>query len=1122
MNELDLFAAAIALTDPVERAALLERECKDRPELRVRMEALLGAAAASHSPIDGPVAVFERTREFTPQPSGAEGPTTGYRGPGEQAGAVIAGKYTLGEVIGEGGMGSVWRAKQTEPVKRFVAVKLIKAGMDSRQVLARFDAERQALALMDHPNIAKVLDGGLHEHRPFFVMELVKGTPITDYCDTNKLTPRQRLELFVQACQAIQHAHQKGIIHRDIKPSNVLVALYDDKPVVKVIDFGVAKATGGTLTETTIDTGFGGVVGTPQYMSPEQATFNNIDIDTRSDVYALGVLLYELLAGSPPFSGEELKKKGFLEILRVVREEEPPRPSTKLSTADALPSLSANRGTEPKKLTGLLRNELDWIVMRALEKDRTRRYETANGFAADVLRYLAGEPVLAHPPSVGYRLRKFVRRHKGDVFAAGLVLLTLVGGIIGTTWGLIDADRARQAEEGQRKIAEAEKAKAEDREQQAIEAVKRFRDAVANNPGLKNDPSLGPLRQTLLQEPLTFFKSLRTRLEADNDASVKSLARLADASFELGLLSDQIGDKQDALAAFQETLAINQKLVEANPTDTPFQLGRASTYNAIGVLLTDTGKPEEAQQALENALAIWQRLADADPGNMLLQEKLAMTHNNIGNLFDESGTMAAALSACEAAEAIRRKLADANPAVVEYQKALATSRSNRGRLLANIGNPAEAIKALNSAREILENLVDANSKDSDIQRYLAVIHFNSALVFERTRRSAAALAAYETSRAIYQQLTKAHPTVSDYQHGLVVTNQGIALLHAEMRKPAAAQQAYQAAIVACQKLVDANPTVTDFQVELASIHHNQGILLQNTGKLDEAKKEYETALDLQEKLARAQPEAPRLASHMGAFLNDLATLEKAAARFANARERLREAVQWQQKALEINPEHPTYRQFLCNHYANLIDVCNALQDTEGATEAANRFNALHALDPSWKAMDDRLQAVVGGDPPQDNAERLKLAEHAAASKRYAQATKLFAEVLESDPEFAESHVLRFNAACTAVLAGVGKGQQAPALDDAAMAQLRAQGLRWLEEALAFFDKRLDSADNRQYSAIADALQYWRQCPDLASVRVERDLSRLPVEEQQMWRVFWAKVDTMLSGFRLGHKENSHD
>ncbi len=441
----------------------------------------------------------------------------------ESPGTVI-GPYKLIEPIGEGGMGSVWMAQQTEPVKRLVAVKLIKAGMDSRQVIARFEAERQALALMDHPNIARVLDGGTTSGgRPYFVMDLVKGVPITRYCDEHHLTPRQRLELFIPVCQAVQHAHQKGIIHRDLKPSNVLVALYDGKPVPKVIDFGVAKAAGPQLTDKTLVTGFGAIVGTLEYMSPEQAEVNQLDIDTRSDIYALGVLLYELLTGSPPFRRKELTQAGMLEMLRVIREQEPSKPSTKLSTAEGLPTLAANRGTEPAKLTKLVRGELDWIVMKALEKDRNRRYETANGFAMDVQRYLADEPVLACPPSAGYRLRKFARRNKGGLAVAALVLFFLVLLGSGVGWVVRDrsareAEAARQRRERQAKVAgevesifgEVDRLEKEQKWPEALEAARRAEAAVA---GGEADPSIaGRVHQRL--KDLAFIDRLeRIRME---------------------------------------------------------------------------------------------------------------------------------------------------------------------------------------------------------------------------------------------------------------------------------------------------------------------------------------------------------------------------------------------------------------------------------------------------------------------------------------------------------------------------------------------------------------------------------------------------------------------------------
>jgi serine/threonine protein kinase/Flp pilus assembly protein TadD len=440
----ELFLAALAVA-PSERDAWLERACGQDVELRHCLEMMLAAHEQPQSLLD---------RE-TPTTGSGEGATAADV---ERPGTMI-GPYKLLQQIGEGGMGTVFMAEQQQPVQRKVALKIIKPGMDSSQVIARFEAERQALALMDHPNIARVLDAGetppayaRGSPRPYFVMELVKGVPLTTYCDQHRLTPRERLELFVPVCQAVQHAHQKGIIHRDLKPSNVLVALYDGKPVPKVIDFGIAKATGPKLTEKTVFTEFGAVVGTLEYMSPEQAELNQLDIDTRSDIYALGVLLYELLTGTTPLEKKRLKVGALLESLRIIREEEPPRPSTRLSTTEELPSIAVKRGLEPKKLSGLVRGELDWIVMKCLEKDRDRRYETANGLARDLERYLHDEPVQAGPPSAGYRLRKFVRRNKRALTTVAFLGVMLLVAGAAVTASIVSAARDR---EERSKLAEA-------------------------------------------------------------------------------------------------------------------------------------------------------------------------------------------------------------------------------------------------------------------------------------------------------------------------------------------------------------------------------------------------------------------------------------------------------------------------------------------------------------------------------------------------------------------------------------------------------------------------------------------------------------------------------------------
>ncbi len=416
MNEREIFLAAKAINDTSEREAYLESVLPDDPSAIRRIHNLIAADhddSFMNMDTTEPLAATSDL-QLIEQPGGTVGP------------------YKLLEQIGEGGFGVVFMAEQIEPVRRTVALKVIKPGMDTRQVIARFEAERQALAIMEHPNIAKVLDAGTTESgRPYFVMELVKGIPITKFCDQRRLDMTARLKLFVSVCQAIQHAHSKGVIHRDIKPGNVLVAMYDDQPVPKVIDFGVAKATGQQLTEKTLHTGFGAVVGSLEYMSPEQASFNQLDIDTRSDVYSLGVLLYELLTGSPPLSLDELRRIGLLESLRMVRESEALRPSIKLGTSETLASLAANRRVEPARLRAIVKGDLDWIVMKALDKDRNRRYENVTGLSEEVTRFLHGEPVLAHPPSQIYLLKKLaLRRWRTFATAAAVLILVATVGLL--------------------------------------------------------------------------------------------------------------------------------------------------------------------------------------------------------------------------------------------------------------------------------------------------------------------------------------------------------------------------------------------------------------------------------------------------------------------------------------------------------------------------------------------------------------------------------------------------------------------------------------------------------------------------------------------------------------------
>jgi eukaryotic-like serine/threonine-protein kinase len=666
-----IFHAASELHDPQSRSAFLDRACGADSALRARIETLLAAdARASRFLGEDPLEM-----------DSGSGPLKTVITPTLQSGSDQIGRYKLLQKIGEGGMGVVYMAEQREPVIRKVAIKIIKPGMDTRQVVARFEAERQALAMMDHPNIARVLDGGVTDTgRPYFVMDLVQGLPITQFCDERKFSTRARLDLFLEVCSAIQHAHQKGIIHRDLKPTNILVTLHGDKPVPKVIDFGIAKATQQRLTDKTLFTQFQHFIGTPAYMSPEQANLSGLDIDTRSDIYGLGVLLYELLIGKTPFDGNDLLKVGLEEMRRTILEKEPPRPSTRLQALhrDELTTTAKRRLTEAPKLIHQLRGDLDWIVMKCLEKDRNRRYETANGLATDIKRHLGNEPVIARPPSAVYRFQKLVRRNKLQFGAATFALSALLIGLGVSTW---QAVRATRAERDARAVKDflVEQLLAANPYMQGVSdsnwrgLLKRVERAVESR--FANQPLMeAELRMALAEASYGLEDHFNITAQFEKALQIRRRAlglKHSDTLWTIACTAqsyDYLGRLRDAQKMLAEPLA----LIEARPH--ALSVGEAEILYTHGSLLRKAGLPVEALSYQEKAMAVAKQYAD--PKSFRFQNKivgLSYTMLQAGRTNEADASFAEGLQQAE------RHFGADHPMTAEFHKGRAIRLYGMGR-----------------------------------------------------------------------------------------------------------------------------------------------------------------------------------------------------------------------------------------------------------------------------------------------------------------------------------------------------------------------------------------------------------------------------------------------------------
>jgi serine/threonine-protein kinase len=1146
------------------------------------------------------------------------------------------GRFRILRPHARGGLGTVSVALDEE-LHREVALKEIQERYaNEEQPRLRFQLEAEITGGLEHPGVVPVYGLGHHpDGRPFYAMRFVRGVslkeavahfhsqsdgqcagegrqpvsqsgsrandddpfetktpaPVTGravaparsdgmaralaYDSSKSLEVRRLLSRFLDVCNAIAYAHSRGILHRDIKPGNILLGPYGE---TLVVDWGLAKIVGREEAAAT-DPGAeptlrppsasgtgetlpGTALGTPAYMSPEQAEGRLDLLGARADVYSLGATLYVVLTGRAPFCGAD--------------------------AADVLPKVQRGEFARPRAVNPSIPKPLEAICVKAMALKPADRYANPCTLAEDIEHWLADEPVSAYRGLWLDRARRWARKHRTLVTSAAAVLLLGLLGSVGFG-AVVSAKNRELARQTQR---------AEKREQIAIDAVKRFRDVVVEEPVLKNNPALGELRKKLLKEPLEFFELLREQLQADEDTRAEALARLAHAAHDYAHLTQEIGDIQDGLRSHVESLAIWEKLVRDHPANADYRRGLARIEFCRGNMLAATGHPDQALESHGKALAIMERLARENPSVTAFQSALATNHNSIGIHKYNTGHRDQALVSFSKALEIRERLVRGNPSDIELQSNLASSYNNIGNFQSKTEHPEQALESYAKALAIWERLVRENASNTEFQSDVAKSHENMGLVQSKTGRPDQALESYRKALPIFERLARENSSVTEYQgrlaashnsignlqsamglteealesygkalaiqerlarenpsvtklqSDLAFTYNSVGLLQRTMGHLEQASQLYGKALAIQERLARENPSVTEFQDDLARSHFNIGNLQRKTGHAEQALESYGKALAIRERLAREHPESPDYASDLGAALNNMALLDVDAKRFDQARDKLQQAISWQKKALAANPRHPSYRQFLGDHLRNLIRARKALGNEDEAKDAQRELDELAANDPAKAALDQRLAAVVRGEAPKDNHERLQLANRAYERRLYGASTRLYGEALEANSKLADDRQAqhRYNAACAAALAttamtspppidkdqsafraarGFGtrrtkrlsaaenddntneRGSLAP-LTDADRTKIRDQALTWLEGELATWTKLLEPANAEQRRAIRDTLKHWQHDRDLASVRDEMALAKLPNGERKAWRSLWANVDALLT------------